>query len=65
MTKSELIKDMQSFSGSGFMTVTKLAEYLGYADRSSVRKYTKGCQKIGYKVFIRDIAENIIKDTKA
>lgn len=64
MTKTELIKDMQSYFNSGFCTVTGLAKYLGYADRSSVRKYTKNCAKIGYKISIRDIAENLVGNVR-
>lgn len=64
MTKSELTNDMKSFFGSGFCTVSELAKYLGYKDRSSARKYTRNCQKLGNKIAVSDIAENIIGDMK-
>lgn len=63
MTKSEYIQDMRSFFGAGFITVTDLAKYLG-VDRSTARKYTKKCSRIGYKIPIREIAENLANETR-
>lgn len=62
MTKTELIQDMKAFvDGSGWMTVTDLAKYLGYKDRTSARKYVKGIPRIGYKFAIADVADNIMR----
>ena len=62
MTKSELIKDMQKFCGSSFITRKKLTEYMGLKTPSSVGKYLYGLPRIGKSYFIPDVAEALMRE---
>lgn len=62
MTKSELIKDMRHFCGSGFITRQKLAEYMGIKKPQYVDKYLIGLPRIGRGYFIPDVAESLMNN---
>ncbi|MBR3785987.1 MAG: hypothetical protein IKJ77_06260 [Firmicutes bacterium] len=60
MTKAELIKDMQAFSGTGFITRITLARYFGKKDPHYVDKYLDGVERVGKNYFIPDVAASIV-----
>ena len=62
MTKSELVKDMQRFCGSGFITRKKLAEYMGKKNPRQVDKYLHDLPRIGMSYFIPDVAEALMRE---
>ena len=64
MNKRELTKDMQSFTGSGFITRTKLAEYFGKKNPRHIDKYLKGLDRVNKNYFIPDVVEAIMREAK-
>lgn len=61
MTKSEIVKDMKSFTGSAFINRADFARYLGMNPKNADR-YLNGLEKIGRLYFIPDVAEALMKE---
>lgn len=61
MNKSELVKDMKSATGSGFITRIELARYMGFSCPKGVDKYLQPLQRVDDKrYFIGDVADAIL-----
>lgn len=60
MTKQELVRDMKTFSGGGFMTRQQLMVYMGYKDPHKVDKYLREIPSINKRYFIPDVAANML-----
>ena len=60
MTKTELVKGMQAFTGGGFINRDELKKFLGYKDSHSIAKFLCGLERVGNRYFIPDVAEQII-----
>lgn len=60
MKKNDLIKDMQAFTGAGFITRKRFADYMGKKDARDVDKYLNGLDRIGKDYFIPDVAERLL-----
>lgn len=65
MTKTELVKSMQSYVGSSFITRIQLAGYMGYKNPSSVAKYLYGLERIDKKYFIPDVADQLLHTARS
>lgn len=61
MIRSQLVKDLGRYTCAGVVTIEQLTMYLGYSDRKSVSKYTKGLQKFGAGYAIEDVADKIME----
>lgn len=65
MTSTELKKDMmQSVNGASFISLTQLANFLGYSKNSmkEVRsKYVAGLERIGSGYYIPDVVTRVIE----
>ena len=61
MTKTELTKSMQAYTGSSFITRIQLAGYMGYKNPSSVAKHLHGLERIDKKYFIPDVVGNLLE----
>ena len=61
MIRSQLVKDLRRYTGAGVVTAAELTKYLGYRDRKSVRKYTRGLQRFGAGYSIEDVADRIME----
>lgn len=65
MTSTELKKDMmQSVNGASFISLTQLANFLGYSKNSmkEVRsKYVAGLDKIGTGYYIPDVVTRVME----
>lgn len=65
MTATELKKDMmQSVNGASFISLTQLANFLGYSKNSmkEVRsKYVAGLDKIGTGYYIPDVVTRVME----
>lgn len=61
MIRSQLVKDLRRYTGAGVVTVEQLTTYLGYSDRKSVSKYTRGLQRFGAGYAIEDVADKIME----
>lgn len=62
MNRKELTKDMQKYAGSGFITRTKLAAYMGKSNPRHVDKYLAGLERIGTNYFIPDVVEALLRE---
>ena len=60
MTKTELTKSMQAYTGSSFITRNQLAGFMGYKNPSSVVKHLYGLERIDKKYFIPDVVDNML-----
>lgn len=60
MNKSELVKDMQRFTQSGFITRKQLASYKGKKDPHDVDKFLIGLDRVDKDYFIPDVAERLL-----
>lgn len=62
MTKSDLIRDMKTFTGAGVISASELTRYLGYNNSHRVKeKYLLELQPVTEKkYFIPDVAEAIM-----
>ena len=63
MVKSDLIRDMKSFtSGASFISVTELTKYLGQHNQTRVKSLYLGELKpvAGKKYFIPEVADQIM-----
>lgn len=60
MTKAELVKSLERFTGAGFITRIQLARYMGKSDPHYVDKYLDGVERVGRNYFIPDVAAAII-----
>jgi len=65
LTSTELKKDMmQSVNGASFISLTQLANFLGYSKNSmkEVRsKYVAGLDKIGTGYYIPDVVTRVME----
>lgn len=61
MTKTTIINDMKRDIGSSWCTLKELADYFGYKEPESVRKFTYNCTRVGNKYPIVEIVEQIIQ----
>lgn len=61
MNKKELVKDMQNYTGSGFITRSKFAAYMGKENPRHVDKYLEGLDRIGTNYFIPDVVDSLLK----
>lgn len=61
MKKSELVKDMKSFTGSAFINRADFARYIGLQPKNA-DKYLIGLERIGRMYFIPDVAESLLKE---
>ena len=62
MDKKGIEKDMRAFTGSGFITKRRFADYMGVKDARYVSKYLEGLDRAsGQYYFIPDVAESIAK----
>lgn len=64
MNKTELIKDMKSYTGSGFITRSKLAGYMGKTNPRHIDKFLEGLDRVGKNYFIPDVASAIMQEVK-
>lgn len=62
MNKRELVKDMQNFAGSGFITRKKFAEYMGKKEPYRIDKYLVGLDRVGTNYFIPDVADVLLRE---
>jgi hypothetical protein len=53
---------MQKYAGSGFITRTKLAAYMGKSNPRHVDKYLAGLERIGTNYFIPDVVEALLRE---
>lgn len=61
MTRTELEKEMRAFTGGGFITRKKLADFMGKKDPHNVDKYLAGIVPVSARdYFIKDVAEQIM-----
>ena len=63
MTKQELIRDMKTFSGGGFITRQQLMVYMGYKDPHKVDRYLRDVQAINKRYFIPDVAVSMLNQS--
>lgn len=63
MTRKDLISDMkQTVGGSGFITISGIAKYIGVRSHHSVDKYVDGLERINGKYyFIPDVADRMVQ----
>ena len=63
MTKTELTRDMRSYTGAGVITLTQLAKYLGYKETKYVKaKFLNGLQPVTEKkYFIPDVVDRLME----
>lgn len=61
MKKSELVKDMKSFTGSAFINRAEFARYIGMQPKNA-DKHLIGLERIGRMYFIPDVAEALLKE---
>ena len=64
MVKSDLVRDMKSFThGASFISVTELTKYLGQRNITRVKtKYLTELQPVaGKKYFIPEVAEKVME----
>ncbi len=59
MTKTELSKGMQAFTGCSFITRLQLMEYMGYRSVNSVTKYLHSLPRVDKRYYIPDVAAAI------
>lgn len=67
MTLNELKKDMRRHTGGcGVITLSQLADYLGYCHKGDVKKnFCKGLEAFnGTRYFIPDVAERVYESRK-
>ena len=64
MNKKELEKGLREFTGSGFITRSKLASYMGKKNPRHIDKYLEGLDRIGNDYFIPDVAEAILREVE-
>lgn len=64
MVKSDLIRDMKSFtSGASFISVTELTKYLGQSNQTRIKnRYLSGLKPVaGKKYYIPEVAEKVLE----
>lgn len=62
MKRSELIKQMESFSGSGFMNRAEFSRYMGYKDPHSIDRYLFDMPRINGKYSCIDLADRLMQE---
>lgn len=62
MTKTTILKAINTTHKEGFITRKELADAMGYKDPHSVDKYLKGLNKIGRKYFVQEVVERIAEN---
>lgn len=45
----------------GYITTKEVALFLGFKDPGTARQFTYGCQKIGARYFIPEVAEKLVE----
>ncbi|MGN0715546.1 MAG: hypothetical protein ACI4WY_05600 [Anaerovoracaceae bacterium] len=60
MTKKELTKSMQDFTGCSFITKAQLMTFMGYKSPNSVTKYLHPLQRVDKRYYIPDVAEEVL-----
>lgn len=61
MTKTELSKGMQAFTGCSFITRLQLMDFMGYRSVNSVTKYLYGLPRVDKRYYIPDVAAAIVE----
>ncbi|MEG0430275.1 MAG: hypothetical protein RR536_01705 [Anaerovoracaceae bacterium] len=59
MYKSDIERELKKHTGSGMITATELAKFMGYSRSDKVAKYLVGLPRIGKKYFICEVAESL------
>ena len=59
MTKTELSKGMQEFTGCSFITRLQLMDFMGYRSVNSVTKYLHDLPRVDKRYYIPDVAAAI------
>lgn len=62
MTRTQLTKELRTFTGKGLITQTELSRFVGDKNVGRVaKKYLKGVPRIGKGYFIPDVAESMMQ----
>ena len=63
MEKRDLVKDMENFAGSSFITKAQICKYVGVSHPRYVSKYVEGLKRLsGRRYFIPEVAAKLIED---
>lgn len=62
MNKRDLTKDMKFYTGSSFITRSKLAAYMGKSNPRHIDKFLQGLDRVGTNYFIPDVVDAILKE---